>query len=57
MRFEVAAPGFTKDDFKVDVHNNVLTISSQKEEKKEEEAKIPQREFDILPNNARSSTG
>ncbi|MEJ5303042.1 MAG: Hsp20/alpha crystallin family protein [Bacteroidales bacterium] len=46
FEIEVAAPGFTKDDFKVDVHNNVLTISSQKEEKKEEEGKnYRRREF------------
>ena len=30
---EVAAPGFSKDDFKVEYHNGVLTISSEKEEK------------------------
>ena len=33
---EVAAPGLDKKDFKVDVDNNVLTISSRKENKREE---------------------
>jgi len=32
---EVAAPGMTKDDFKVEVDNNILTISSEKEFKDE----------------------
>ena len=33
---EVAAPGMEKKDFKVSFKNNVLTISSEKENKKEE---------------------
>ncbi|NOU19644.1 MAG: Hsp20/alpha crystallin family protein [Bacteroidales bacterium] len=33
---EVAAPGFDKKDFKIDLNNNVLEISSEKEEKNEE---------------------
>lgn len=33
---EVAAPGLTKDDFKIDLEDHVLTISSKKEEKKED---------------------
>ena len=33
---EVAAPGLKKDDFKVEVDNDVLTISSEKKETKEE---------------------
>ena len=33
---EVAAPGLTKDDFKVSIENNILSISCEKEEKKEE---------------------
>ena len=33
---EVAAPGLAKNDFKVNLDNNVLTISSSKENKKEE---------------------
>jgi len=33
---EVAAPGLHKKDFKIDVNGNVLTISGEKEENKEE---------------------
>ena len=33
---EVAAPGMKKDDFKIDLDNNLLVISSEKEEKNEE---------------------
>ncbi len=35
----LAAPGMKKDDFKIDVNGNMLTISSEKEEKKEEKEK------------------
>lgn len=43
---EVAAPGMNKDDFKVEVNNNVLTISCEQEEKKEENGKgYTRREF------------
>ena len=35
-RIEVAAPGLNKEDFKVNLENNVLTVSSEKEEKNEE---------------------
>ncbi len=35
-RIEVAAPGLSKDDFKVNVENDTLTISANKEDKKEE---------------------
>ncbi len=46
FRIEVAAPGLDKNDFSIDVKNNVLFISCEqetKEEKKEE--KIMRREF------------
>ncbi len=33
---ELAAPGLQKKDFKIDVNGNLLTISAEKEEKKEE---------------------
>jgi HSP20 family protein len=46
FRIEVAAPGLSKDDFKIDIHNNLLTISSEKEENNEENnEKIMRREF------------
>ena len=41
---EMAAPGMTKDDFKVELDNNMLTISSQKEfENVEDDKKNYQR--------------
>ena len=43
---EVAAPGFTKEDFNVNVENDLLTISPNKETKKEEDEKgYTRREF------------
>ena len=33
---ELAAPGLQKDDFIIEVHNQILTISSEKKEEKEE---------------------
>ena len=35
----LAAPGLKKEDFKIDVNGNMLTISSEKEESKEEKDK------------------
>ncbi|KAF0202431.1 MAG: HSP20 family [Bacteroidetes bacterium] len=46
FRIEVAAPGLQKDDFKINLDNNVLTISSEKEEKQEEkDERYMRREF------------
>lgn len=46
FKLEVAAPGLTKEDFNIDLHNNVLTISSEKEIKNEtNDEKILRREF------------
>ena len=43
---EVAAPGLDKKDFKVDLNNNVLEISSEKEFKEEsKDEKVMRREF------------
>jgi len=59
----VAAPGLEKKDFKISLENNTLTISSEKEEKKEEtNDKITRREFSYssfersfsLPNDVNS---
>lgn len=36
---ELAAPGLHKKDFKIDINNNVLTVSAQREESKEEKDK------------------
>ena len=46
FRIEVAAPGLEKKDFKINLENNVLTISSESENKKEEkDGKYMRREF------------
>lgn len=43
---EVAAPGLTKKDFEINLENNQLTISSEKEQSKNEEAdNFTRREF------------
>lgn len=43
---EVAAPGFDKKDFRIDLNNNVLEISSEKEVKEEnKDEKVMRREF------------
>lgn len=38
FKLELAAPGLTREDFKVEVENRTLTISAEKEEEKKEEA-------------------
>lgn len=49
FRIEVAAPGMKRDDFKVEIDNNVLTISSQREnengEKEQSGNRYTRREF------------
>ncbi len=47
FKIELAAPGMEKKDFKIDLENNVLTISSEKEYKHEDEkdGKFMRREF------------
>lgn len=48
FKIEVAAPGLEKKDFKIDLDNNVLTISSEKElkdEEKDEDDNYMRREF------------
>jgi HSP20 family protein len=43
---EVAAPGLAKEDYKINLNHNVLTISSSKENKKEEKNdKYTRKEF------------
>ena len=45
-RIDVAAPGLNKDDFKVSLDNNVLSVSSEKEAKNEtNEEDVLRREF------------
>ena len=46
FKIELAAPGLSKEDFKINVEKNVLTISSSKEHKEEStEGKYKRREF------------
>jgi len=47
---EVAAPGFEKADFKLEVHNDLLTISSEKkvENETKEGEQFTKREFSYL---------
>jgi HSP20 family protein len=48
FRIEVAAPGMKRDDFKVELDNNILTISSQMEntvEESEKNGRFTRREF------------
>lgn len=46
FEIEVAAPGFTKKDFEVSVSDDVLTISAEsKQEKEEKEENYSRREF------------
>lgn len=45
-QLEIAAPGFEKTDFKVNLESNVLTISTEKKEEKTSEAdKVIRKEF------------
>lgn len=46
FRIDVAAPGLTKEDFKIDVTQNVLTIST---EKKVETPSTPESEIKTAP--------
>jgi HSP20 family protein len=46
FEIEIAAPGMEKEDIRINIENNVLTISSEKEVKKEEKEKnYTRREF------------
>jgi HSP20 family protein len=46
FELELAAPGLKKDDFKIHLENNILTISSEvKDEKEEEEKNYTRKEF------------
>lgn len=46
FRIDVAAPGFNKEDFNLNIENNVLTISSEKQvEDKKEGENLSRREF------------
>lgn len=48
FRVDLAAPGMKKEDFKIEIHNNVMTISAEKKNEKQEkdnEGNYTRREF------------
>ena len=46
FKLEIAAPGLEKKDFKIDLDGNLLTISSERKDKKEDKGdKYVRREF------------
>jgi HSP20 family protein len=46
FRIDVAAPGLSKKDFKIDLNDDVLTISSEKQDEKDEQTdRYMRREF------------
>ena len=48
FKVQVAAPGMKKEDFDIELHNNMLSISSEKREEQNEqneEGKFTRREF------------
>lgn len=47
-RIELAAPGFTKKDFKIETDNHILTISSEKKKRKRKKKKIIGEENSLM---------
>lgn len=48
FEIEFAVPGMKKEDFKINLENNILTVSSEKEEKNEENSdKFTRKEFSV----------
>jgi HSP20 family protein len=47
FRIEIAAPGFEKSDFKIDLDKNLLTISLDKKVDENEEEKFNLKEFNF----------
>jgi HSP20 family protein len=45
FEIEIAAPGLDKADFKINLQNNLLTISSSKSAQEEKEKKYTKKEF------------
>lgn len=45
---ELATPGLRKEDFKVEVNNDILTISAEKQTEEESKDKFSKREFSAL---------
>jgi len=49
FRIEVAAPGLDKSDFRIELDHNVLTVSSEKEQKSEDQDEhFMRKEFNYL---------
>ncbi len=49
FKIEVAAPGMNKEDFKIQVDNDLLTISAErKDEKSEKDARYTRQEFNFV---------
>ena len=63
FKIQLAAPGLKKEDINIELANNVLTISSEKHEEKEESGNYYRKEFNYqsfsrsftLPENANES--
>jgi len=47
FQIELAAPGMKRDDFRLDLDNEVLTISSEKKEQEEKGPRYLKREFGV----------
>ena len=44
-RLDIAAPGFRKEDFRIDIEKNILTIKTETENQASDEVKYNVREF------------
>ena len=56
FQLDLAAPGLKKDDFKIHLENNILTISSEVENQKEEEGRNYSRKEFFYGSFSRSFT-
>lgn len=56
FELEIAAPGLQRDDFKIDLENTILTVSSEMEDAKREEGKNYTRKEFYYGSFARSFT-
>ena len=56
FNIEIAVPGMKKEDFKINLENNVLTVSTEKESEKSEETKTYTRKEFVYGSFSRSFT-
>lgn len=56
FQLEIAAPGMTKEDFRINLDNNILTISAEFDDQKREEGKNYSRKEFYYGSFARSFT-